>query len=552
MIKKVGLLLFILLAFGIAEVFFTIQSEGPEKEAKIDTPNDTVEIHSLVSLLFETAEKGQVVNIPFTVKETDVQQLYEQWGESDNKSMHASDTYERYEKRNATIGHRLGTVFDIRSDAPFIQDIRLSDIKSIGGEPDYVRSYKDDKVDQTILVYDVAHNIQLKWILPAPTPSETNPYVHHISVYTDFKEISGEVDPLSEMTLEEKVGQMIISGIEGDSYSQEMEQLISREKVGGIIFFKENLLNPQRSVALVNAIKEQSNLEKYPLFLSVDQEGGRVTRLPGLLKQPTNLEIGLKNDEVLAFGIGALLAKQVKAFGMNVDYAPVLDVNSNPDNPVIGDRAFGNDVQVVSNLGIETMQGIQSENIISVIKHFPGHGDTDVDSHMELPVIYKTLEELERVELIPFEQAIANGADVVMVAHILMPNIDNRYPSSLSKEIITGILRNKLGFKGVIITDDMTMDAIEENYEMGEAAVQAINAGNDIVLIAHEYSNIQRAIEAVVQAVKDGEITVERINESVERIIGLKDKYKLNNELVESIDTTSLNQSIRLLKEKVN
>ena len=150
MIKKVGLLLFILLAFGIAEVFFTIQSEGPEKTAKIDAPSDTVKVHSVVSLLFEAAEKGQVINIPFTVRETDTQQLYEQWGESDNKSIHVSDTYEMYEERNATIGHRVGTIFDIRSDADFIQNIRLSDIKSIGGEPDYVRCYKDETLDQTI------------------------------------------------------------------------------------------------------------------------------------------------------------------------------------------------------------------------------------------------------------------------------------------------------------------------------------------------------------------------------------------------------------------
>ena len=552
MIKKVGLLLFILLALGIAEVFFTNQSEESNKDVIIDDQTKSTEIQALVSLLFESAEKGQVVNIPFTVGETDIQQLYEVWGEPDNSSDHSLDTYDEYEKRNATIGHRSGTIFDLRSNASFIQNIRLEDIKSIGGDPDYVRSYQDEEVDQSILVYEVTSNFQLKWILPKPTSKEPNPYVHHISVYTDLKEVSGEVvDPLDEMTLEEKVGQMIISGIEGDSFSSEIENLITKQKVGGIIFLKKNLTNPHRSIALINAIKEQIKLEKYHLFLSVDQEGGRVTRLPGLLDQPTNLEIGRKNDEVLTFGIGALLAMQVKAFGMNMDYAPVIDVNSNPNNPVIGDRAFGDDVQIVSNLGVETMQGIQSENVVSVIKHFPGHGDTDVDSHMELPVIYKTLEDLKSLELIPFQEAIANGADVVMVAHILMPNIDNRFPSSMSEDIITGILRNQLGFEGVIVTDDMTMDAIEDNYEMGEAAVQAIKAGNDIVLIAHEYNNIQRAIEAIVQAVKDGEITVERINESVDRIIKLKEKYKLNNDLVKEIDTASLNKSIRLFKQKL-
>jgi beta-N-acetylhexosaminidase len=220
-------------------------------------------------------------------------------------------------------------------------------------------------------------------------------------------------------------------------------------------------------------------------------------------------------------------------------------VNSNPNNPVIADRSFGNNPDIVSSLGIQTMKGIQSQRIISVEKHFPGHGDTSVDSHFELPVVNKTRAELEKIELIPFKQAIANGADVVMVGHIMLPKIDPKNPSTMSEKIIQGILRKDLKFNGVVITDDMTMKAIINNFEIGQAAVQSVKAGSDIIMVAHDYDKIVTVIKALKAAVESGEISEERIDESVNRILELKKNYNVQNELIKSVDVDELNRLAR-------
>ena len=281
--------------------------------------------------------------------------------------------------------------------------------------------------------------------------------------------------------------------------------------------------------------------QQYPLFLGIDQEGGRVTRIPELNNLPTNKQIGKKDNPALAFQLGELLGKQLNAFGFNLDFAPVLDVDSNPNNPVIGDRSFGSDPKLVSELGISTMKGLQSENVISVIKHFPGHGDTEVDSHIELPIVSKNMKELQALEFIPFQNALKSGADVVMIGHILLPEIDANKPSSISNVVITKILREQLKYEGVVMTDDMTMKAILDNYEIGEAAVEAVKAGNDIVLIAHDYEKVKRAIQAILEAVQNEEIKVEQIDRSVERILQLKEKYQLSNDQLSSINVNELN-----------
>src|SRR5690606_28584713 len=236
--------------------------------------------------------------------------------------------------------------------------------------------------------------------------------------------------------------------------------------------------------------------------------------------------------------------KLVSSFGFNVNFAPVLDINSNPENPVIGDRSFGNNPDVVSKLGIQMMKGIQGENIIPAIKHFPGHGDTSVDSHVELPVVQKTMAELEQMELIPFKQAIAEGADMVMIAHILLPSIDPKFPSSMSEAIITDLLREKIGFDGVVITDDMTMEAIKNSFDIGKASVMSVKAGADIVMVAHEFENVVKAITALTTAVENGEITEERIDQSVERILKLKNKYSLKDKYNKEVNINELNQLI--------
>lgn len=540
MTKKV---LILLLFFLVIAVFVMLKESKEEnkiqEDVSLEVSSDTV---SIVSLLFELAEKGQTINTPFIIGETNIQKVRELWGAPERKGKNGSAIYEEFLLNDVTVGHQSEIVFDIRSSSTEIQQIHLEDIIAIKGEPDDIRSYKDDQVDQTILIYNVTEDFQMKWILPKPSKENPNPTVHHISVFTEVKE--GKEVSLSDLSLEEKVGQMIFAGIKGKVMTNETETIISTHQVGGIILFKDNLKKANQSVTLLNAIKQENSNNKVPLFLGIDEEGGRISRLPELTKLPTNEEIGFRNDASFSYGIGKLLGKQLSAFGFNLDFAPVLDINSNPENPIIGDRSFGKDAQKVSELGIQTMEGIQSEQVIPVIKHFPGHGDTAVDSHKELPIVQKSLKDLQGLELIPFKKAINQGTEVVMTGHILLPKIDPTYPASLSEKIIKGILRKQLGYEGIIITDDMTMKAIVNTFEIGEAAVSAIKAGNDIVLVAHDYANVIKAKDAILQAVKTGEISEQRIDESVNRILSIKKKYNLSNTQLDGVNIQELNQSI--------
>ncbi|MEC1715663.1 beta-N-acetylhexosaminidase [Schinkia azotoformans] len=358
---------------------------------------------------------------------------------------------------------------------------------------------------------------------------------------------------VSGMTLNEKIGQLILAGITGTTMDTNTRNLITQYNVGGFIFYKNNLVNPWQAVQLVNQIKAV-NATNLPLLLSVDEEGGRITRLPGgLVNLPSNQQIGVVNNQKFSYKVGAILGEELKSFGLNMDFAPVLDINSNPNNPVIGDRSFGDNAKLVSRLGIQTMKGIQSQNIIATIKHFPGHGDTSVDSHLELPIVNKSLKELKELELIPFERAIKKGADVVMVAHILLPQLDPQNPASMSKTVMSDILRNQLDFEGVIITDDMTMRAITDHFDIGRAAVESVKSGSDIILVGHHYKNVVETISSLKSAVQKGEISEQRINESVARIIALKRKYGINNSKVGSVNIEGINQSITtLLNEYLN
>lgn len=376
---------------------------------------------------------------------------------------------------------------------------------------------------------------------------ENSPDLHQPSVVAQVDDDKFETEEIiQKMVLDEKIGQMIFGGVSGTEVTKETKKLIVDYKISGFILYENNMENPESTIGLLNQIKQTNKQNSLPALLGVDQEGGRVSKLPGdLASLPASGEVGKKNDKQYSYEIGTVLGKQLQSFGFNLNFAPVMDVNSNPDNPVIGDRSFGHKPETVSNLGIETMKGIQSQNIISVIKHFPGHGDTKVDSHLQLPTVNKSLKELQELELIPFERAIENGADAVMTAHILMPEIDPEFPASMSEEIITGILRKDLGFSGVVITDDMTMKAITNNFDIGNASVQSVKAGSDIILVAHHYKNIVSVFDAIKAAVKNGEITEDRIDESVRRIIELKEKYELENEKVKGIDIKDLNQTIK-------
>ncbi|WP_435790780.1 beta-N-acetylhexosaminidase [Clostridium sp.] len=359
------------------------------------------------------------------------------------------------------------------------------------------------------------------------------------------------IEQIGKMTIDEKIGQMLVVGIDGYDLNENTKSLIGKSKIGGVILFSNNIQDTNQLLNLLNSLKSENLKNKIPLFLSVDEEGGRVTRMPKEFRNfPTNKAIGKVNDAVLSYSIGSTIAMEIGSFGFNMDFAPVLDVNSNSKNPVIGNRSFGADANIVSNLGIQTMKGIQSENIIPVVKHFPGHGDTSVDSHLGLPSVNNDLKRLKSLELIPFTEAIKNNADAVMIAHILLPKIDSENPSSLSKIIITNILRGDLNFNGVIITDDMTMGAIVKNYNIGEAAVKSVKAGTDIVLVCHGYDNEVNVINALKNAISNGDISGQRIDESVYRILSLKQKYNLNDEIINSVNVEDINSKINNLLNK--
>lgn len=358
-----------------------------------------------------------------------------------------------------------------------------------------------------------------------------------------------ESDPLKEqikeMTLDEKIGQMLMVGVDGYTLDNNSRKMIEEYKVGGFIILGQNVQSTNQLLNLVNALKAANLKNKIPLFVSVDEEGGRVDRMPRELKRyPTNREVGQINNSNLSYNIGNVMAEELRSFGFNMNFAPVLDINSNPNNSVIGDRSFGSTSKIVSKLGVETMKGLQSGNVISVIKHFLGHGDTSVDSHIELPTVPHDLNRLRNFELIPFNEAIKNKADAVMVAHILLSKIDSTNPASFSKAVINDILRNQLNFNGVVITDDMAMGAIVKNYNIGEASVKSVVAGSDIILVSHNYENEVTVISSLKKAVENGIITKERIDESVYRILKLKQKYGLKDKAINSIDVDKINEKI--------
>lgn len=349
---------------------------------------------------------------------------------------------------------------------------------------------------------------------------------------------------IKEMTLDEKIGQMFIIGFDGTVISDELTQMLKTRSPGGVILFGRNVKSPDQLLELINSIK-RANSGREPLFISVDEEGGRVSRMPDVLSDiPSAAEIGEYGDTGVTYEIGMLLADEISSFGFNMNFAPVLDIFSNPDNTVISDRSFGNTAQAVSEHGVQLMKGIRDKNVIPVVKHFPGHGDTVADSHSELPVVNHDMERLAAIELVPFKKAIDENADAVMVGHLLMKSIDPENPATMSEAIIKGLLREQMGFDGVVLTDDMTMGAITKKYDIGDAAVSSVAAGSDMILVCHGFDDQIKAIDAVRSAVETGYIDEAGIDESVARILRLKAKYGLDDRIIDSVDTEGLNKKI--------
>ncbi|HSG04997.1 MAG TPA: beta-N-acetylhexosaminidase, partial [Nitrospiria bacterium] len=263
------------------------------------------------------------------------------------------------------------------------------------------------------------------------------------------------------MTLKEKIGQLFMFGFHGRSPGKAIERFIKEFHVGGVIVFSRNLQNPAQTAKLTNAL--QAATPKMPLFIAVDQEGGRVSRLPkGFTIFPSSARVASGHSAPLVYQAAEITAKELRAVGINMNFAPVLDIDTNPDNPIIGDRAFGSDHETVSTMGLTALAGLQDNRVVACGKHFPGHGDTSADSHNELPEVGHTLQRLGDIELRPFVHGIQNGLASIMTAHVMYPKVDPDNPATLSPKIIKGILRNQFRFKGVVVTDDMEMRAITD------------------------------------------------------------------------------------------
>ena len=326
------------------------------------------------------------------------------------------------------------------------------------------------------------------------------------------------------MSLRQRIGQLFMLGFSGTTVSPELAELISQYRPGGVILFTRNLENAAQIIRLTNELQKLS--PESPLLISIDQEGGRVSRLPaGFTIFPPCAVLGRCGSSELAYQASAATAAELRAVGINMNMAPVLDVDTNPRNPVIGDRAFSGDPAEVCALGLATVAGLQDHRVVACGKHFPGHGDTSADSHKELPIVEASLERLHRVELRPFRHAIENGLAGLMTAHVLYPALDANLPATLSPPILTGLLRRLLAFDGLILTDDLEMHAIIDHYGIEEAAVLAVLAGADMLLICKERDRAVAAMDAVYRAAQAGTIPDERLQASVDRIARVKKRF---------------------------
>ena len=330
---------------------------------------------------------------------------------------------------------------------------------------------------------------------------------------------------LSEWTLREKIGQMVMCGFDGKQPTDGIRMLIREYRIGGIIYFRRNVGTAEETASLSAALQEAAaDVSDVPLWIAVDQEGGMVARIDrDVAVMPGNMALGAARDAGLAYETALASARDLRRMGINFNLAPCLDVNNNPANPVIGVRSYGERPELVAKLGSAAIRGYQAGGVAACAKHFPGHGDTVADSHLELPVVPHDPRRLDRVELAPFRAAVEAGVDAVMTAHVRFPAHEDRaIPATLSPRILTGLLRERFGFSGMIVTDCLEMKAISDTVGVGRGAVMAVKAGADLVLVSHRLDRQLEALEALHDAVLSGEIGMERIDDAVRRILAAK------------------------------
>lgn len=325
------------------------------------------------------------------------------------------------------------------------------------------------------------------------------------------------------MTLQEAIGQLFILGFEGSQPSSDLETFVRDLTPGGLILFGRNLGSPEEIATLTNSLQEVSPT---PLFFAIDQEGGKVARLQApFTRWPSAETIGAVGSMELTTAIAASMGRELMAVGVNMNMAPVLDVLTNPANPVMAGRSYGSDPHMVAQHGIAFFRGLTAQGVIAVGKHFPGHGDTTVDSHVALPIVPHDLDRLSAAELVPFAAAISADIPALMTAHLLIPVLDQELPATLSRRILTDLLRERMGFHGLVISDDLLMQGIADSTSPGEAAVRFLEAGGDLMLICHDQAAQRQALRAVAEAVETGRLSEARIRVSCDRIARVKAQY---------------------------
>ena len=328
-------------------------------------------------------------------------------------------------------------------------------------------------------------------------------------------------------TIRREIGQLLIGSLPGTTITPEIRSLAREFSLGGVIFFSRNIEAPEQVAELSRDV--QSLATELPLWVSVDQEGGRVARLKEpFTRWPPMATLGRSGSVDLAGRFGAALAAELRAVGITLDYAPVLDIHTNPKNPIIGDRALAEDADGVARLGAAIIRGLQENGVAACGKHFPGHGDTSVDSHLALPLVEHSPDRIRRVECVPFKEAIRAGVAFIMTAHVLVPALalDEEKPATLSRRIVTGLLRDELGFPGVIVSDDLEMKAIAATYRVPDAAVDAIAAGCDALLICSGDVETQAgALEALVHAVEQDRIPFNQLEDTLLRLRRAKERF---------------------------
>jgi beta-N-acetylhexosaminidase len=323
--------------------------------------------------------------------------------------------------------------------------------------------------------------------------------------------------------LDRQAASLFTVGFYGQGVTDDLRGLLARG-VGGVILFSRNVGTPAEVLELNRDIKRAAGR---PLLLAVDQEGGQVARLRrGFTELPPLRAVGAAGSAELARELGRLIGRELRAVGFDMNYAPVLDIDTNPQNPIIAARSFGRTPELVTELGLALASGLQEAGIAACGKHFPGHGDTSQDSHLELPRLPHAMERLERVELAPFQAAARSGIASFMTAHVIFEAVDAQFPATMSRAVLTGILREKLGYDGLVVTDDVEMKAIADNYGVEEAVLLGLNAGVDHFLCCHTAALAHRAIDAVVRAVDDGKLSREVLNDATRRFERVCARYE--------------------------